>query len=589
MTSLDPCFSVGSQVAETIRAHRPVDRRAARETALSAAHRRRHPGAGAPLRRSTSPPVGGHAPARRHRDRARQRTGAAHRGRADHGARRHDPVAGPRSAAGPPADAPHHDPADHARPRRRRAALRPRRRDVRRPARRGRPVDEIFRAPRHPYTQALLAALPPPAQERGVAPRDRGPGARPDGRAARLPVRASVSVPRCPSATACRRSSHEPDDHLHRVLAVERDRGAAGEDRSPALGRSRRTERARERDAPSTDAGGARESGRSSASRDSVEALPRAVGHAPKRRAAPRGRQASTSRSRPARCSRSSASRARARARSLDASSRLIDPTAGRIVFDGADVTRAQRAGSCEASGGGSSPCSRTRSARSTRVGPSAGACARRSTPNRSAPRPSALPCRRPARPRGPAPIARAIVGRTSCPAASASVSGSPRRSPVPGADRRGRAGLGARRLGAGAGAEPARRAAARPRLGDPVRRARPLGRPPHQPSRRRDVPGPHRRDRSDRGACSRDPQHPYTQALLGAIPRPDPIAAPASGASWPERSPARSHHRPDVGSTRAAPSRSRDARDDDPEMTDFGGGHRAACHVARARLDEPA
>jgi peptide/nickel transport system ATP-binding protein len=34
MTSLDPCFSIGSQVAETIRAHRPVDRRAARETAL---------------------------------------------------------------------------------------------------------------------------------------------------------------------------------------------------------------------------------------------------------------------------------------------------------------------------------------------------------------------------------------------------------------------------------------------------------------------------------------------------------------------------------------------------------------------------
>ena len=34
MTSLDPCFSVGSQVAETIRAHRPNDRRSAREVAL---------------------------------------------------------------------------------------------------------------------------------------------------------------------------------------------------------------------------------------------------------------------------------------------------------------------------------------------------------------------------------------------------------------------------------------------------------------------------------------------------------------------------------------------------------------------------
>jgi oligopeptide/dipeptide ABC transporter ATP-binding protein len=34
MTSLDPCFAVGDQVAETIRAHRPVDRYAARERAL---------------------------------------------------------------------------------------------------------------------------------------------------------------------------------------------------------------------------------------------------------------------------------------------------------------------------------------------------------------------------------------------------------------------------------------------------------------------------------------------------------------------------------------------------------------------------
>ena len=34
MTSLDPCFSIGSQVSETIRAHRATDRRAARERAI---------------------------------------------------------------------------------------------------------------------------------------------------------------------------------------------------------------------------------------------------------------------------------------------------------------------------------------------------------------------------------------------------------------------------------------------------------------------------------------------------------------------------------------------------------------------------
>jgi peptide/nickel transport system ATP-binding protein len=34
MTSLDPCYAIGEQVAETIRAHRPTDRRAARERAV---------------------------------------------------------------------------------------------------------------------------------------------------------------------------------------------------------------------------------------------------------------------------------------------------------------------------------------------------------------------------------------------------------------------------------------------------------------------------------------------------------------------------------------------------------------------------
>ncbi len=82
------------------------------------------------------------------------------------------------------------------------------------------------------------------------------------------------------------------------------------------------------------------------------------------------------------------------------------------------------------------------------------------------------------------------------------------------------------------------------------------------------------------------DPRHPYTQALLEAIPHPDPgrrLEAPELRGEIP--SPiapppgCRFHTRCPVAIERC--------RSDDPETTDFGDGHLAACHVARARLDE--
>ena len=60
--------------------------------------------------------------------------------------------------------------------------------------------------------------------------------------------------------------------------------------------------------------------------------------------------------------------------------------------------------------------------------------------------------------------------------------------------DRRRRAGLRARRLDPGAGAQPAARPAARPRPDADLHRPRPLGRAPHVRSRRGDVPRPDRR-----------------------------------------------------------------------------------------------
>jgi oligopeptide/dipeptide ABC transporter ATP-binding protein len=85
-----------------------------------------------------------------------------------------------------------------------------------------------------------------------------------------------------------------------------------------------------------------------------------------------------------------------------------------------------------------------------------------------------------------------------------------------------------------------------------------------------------------------RDPRHPYTQALLEAIPHPDPERplvgsalegeipspiAPPSGCRFRTRCP--------VAIERCST--------EEPAMTVFGTGHTAACHVARAELEHPA
>ena len=84
----------------------------------------------------------------------------------------------------------------------------------------------------------------------------------------------------------------------------------------------------------------------------------------------------------------------------------------------------------------------------------------------------------------------------------------------------------------------------------------------------------------ADRAALFTGPQHPYTEALLSAVPVPDPEAG--EEAHHPARATcrARSTRPRAAASTRAAPTPSTAARRRSRQMREILPGHHVACHL---------
>ena len=83
-------------------------------------------------------------------------------------------------------------------------------------------------------------------------------------------------------------------------------------------------------------------------------------------------------------------------------------------------------------------------------------------------------------------------------------------------------------------------------------------------------------------------PMHPYTQALLSAVPVPDPRQEKRAVAHHPRRrraEPGRSR-RAVAASARGVGRREAICATEEPALIDRGGGHPVACHFAEVRTD---
>jgi oligopeptide transport system ATP-binding protein len=153
-----------------------------------------------------------------------------------------------------------------------------------------------------------------------------------------------------------------------------------------------------------------------------------------------------------------------------------------------------------------------------------------------------------------------------------------PRARRVAEADRLRRAGVGARRVDPGAGDQPARGSAAEVQPDVSVHRARPVGGRAHQRSRRRDVPG-RIVEIAPRAELYTIAAHPYTEALLSAVPIPEPGLKRTrirltGDVPNPINPPSGCHFHP------RCPKAFDRCKVEDPLLKQVGAKHWAACHL---------
>ena len=224
MTCLNPVYTIGDQIVEAVTLHQHVSTRAGVRDRRAGAARCRHRRPAPAAARVSAPDVRRHAAARHDRDGAVVPAQAADRRRADDRAGRHDPGADPRAAPQAPARDGHGDPADHARPRRRRGERRRRRRHVRQPGRRvrdGRGAVRPARSIRTPRACSARCRSSAPHAER----LDTIPGTVPN--PAQFPTGCKFH-PRCPRTRAGRGEAAADADPTAVTDVVELTPAASG-------------------------------------------------------------------------------------------------------------------------------------------------------------------------------------------------------------------------------------------------------------------------------------------------------------------------------------------------------------------------